>query len=140
MRIGVCASIDKLPLLKELGYDYIEPHFGRLAALDETEYHKQTREMERFSIAAEAFNCFFEKDMVLYAPNGDQDPLLRQIRTYAERGLARAADDKPDLELISAQLKECPKIDRISLECRWPPDFGSAVTNARPLMEVFKRS
>ena len=91
MKIGVCASPDKLPLLEELGYDYIEANFGWLATLSDEEFGRHMREMERFSLASEAFNCFFKGDMVLYAQDGNQDALLREIRAYAERGFARAS-------------------------------------------------
>ena len=261
MKIGVCASPDQLPLLEKLGYDYIETNFGWLATLDEEEFCRQTREIERFSLTSEALNCFFKGEMQLYAPDGDQDSLLRQIRAYAERGFARAAEwggkvavigsggarkmpewmtheeadrqfsrvlgvcgevadsygmkiaveplsrrecnyihtvaegasvaeqsghsavgvmvdfyhhynneddvtalphyadllyhahyahpgdrfaptagDEADLASVLAWLQQCPKVERISLECRWNPDFETAVTAARPLMEIFKHS
>lgn len=261
MKIGVCASPDRLPLLEALGYDYIETNFGWLASLDEEEFCRQTREMERFSLASEAFNCFFKGEMQLYAPDGDQDSLLRQIRAYAERGFARAArwggkiavigsggarkmqdwmtreeadrqfsrvlavcgevadgygmkiaveplsrrecnyihtvaegasvaeqsgngavgvmvdffhhhsngddltsltnyadilyhshyarpetrfvpmaGDESELTSVRTLLRQCPKVERISLECRWDPDFETAVTAARPLMEIFKQA
>jgi len=261
MKIGVCASPDQASLLEALGYDYIETNFGWLATLDEEEFCRHTRELERFSLASEAFNCFFKGEMQLYAPDGDQDPLLRQIRAYAERGFARAARwggkiavigsggarkmqdwmtreeadrqfsrvlavcgeiadsygmkiaveplsrrecnyihtvaegaavaaqsgnpavgvmvdfyhhhnngddlaalpnyrdalyhahyarpenrfaptvaDEASLAAILSQLRRCPKVERISLECRWDPDFETAVTAARPPMEIFKQA
>ena len=261
MKIGVCASPDKLPLLEELGYDYIEANFGWLATLSDEEFGRHMREMERFSLASEAFNCFFKGDMVLYAQDGNQDALLKEIRAYAERGFARASawggkiavigsggarkmqewmtreeadrqfsrvlgvcgevadkygmrvaveplsrrecnyihtvaegasvaelsghpavgvmvdffhhasneddlaslsnyadilyhshyarpgdrfvpavEDKSALASVQELLQQCPKVERISLECRWDPDFETAVTAARPLMEIFKLS
>lgn len=260
MKIGVCASPDRLPLLEKLGYDYIEANFGWLATLDEEEFCRQTRELEHFSLASEAFNCFFKGEMQLYAPDGNQDPLLREIRAYAERGFARAAawggkvavigsggarkmqewmtreeadrqfsrvlaicgevadsygmrvaveplsrqecnyihtvaegasvaersghpavgvmvdfyhhsnngddletlpdygallyhahyahpgdrlvptaEDAPALAVAREKLRRCPKVERISLECRWNPDFETAVTAARPQMEIFRQ-
>lgn len=37
MKIGVCASLDKLSLIEELGYDYVEAKFAWLASLSEYE-------------------------------------------------------------------------------------------------------
>ena len=259
MKIGVGAALDQLPLLERLGYDYVEANFGWLASLDEAEFCRYSQEVERSSLAVEAYNCFFKGDMVLYAPNGDQDSLLREIRAYAERGLARASawggkvavigsgnarkmqewmtceeadrqfarvlnvcgevadrygmkiaveplslrecnyihtvaegaavakqsgspavgvmvdffhhhsngddlaalpnyadilyhahyarpndrlapmmGDEPALAAVAALLRQCPKAERISLECRWGTEFETAVTTARPLMDIFK--
>lgn len=91
MKIGVCASPDKLPLLAELGYDYIETNFSWLADLDEAKFREQTALIERYSLPSEAYNIFFRGGMKLYAPDGNQDPLLPDIAAYAEAGFARAA-------------------------------------------------
>ena len=261
MKIGVCASPDKLPIIEDLGYDYIETTFSWLTSLNEAEFLQQTAFVERFSVSSEAFNLFFSGDVKLYAPDGNQDLILREISAYAEKGFSRASlwggkvavigsglargipegmtrerterqfarvlavcgeaadkygmkivveplsygesnyihtvaegaaaarlsnnsavgvlvdffhhhnnnedpntlpnygdilyhvhyarpvdrlapeeEDAPKLTALAALLKQCPKAERISLECIWKPDFESAVTSARPLMEIFKRS
>lgn len=91
MKIGVCTSPDKLPLLTELGYDYFEACFSWLTDLDEENYRTQTALVEKYSLAGEAYNIFFRGGTKLYAPDGNQDPLLRDIAAYAETGFRRAA-------------------------------------------------
>lgn len=91
MRIGVCASLEKVPLLCELGFDYIEPAFNQLITLDDDGYREKTAWLDRAGIAAETYNNFFTGDICLYAPDGNQDALLRNIDAYAQRGFARAA-------------------------------------------------
>ena len=259
MKIGVCASPDKLPLLAELRYDFMEANFSWLAGLDEDSLRENTKTVERYAVPVEAYNIFFRGGMKLYAKEGDQTPLLREIAAYVENGFARAAawggktavigsgfvrgipegmtreevepqfarvltvcgeaaarhgmrivveplsrrdcnyihtvaegaaaarmaahpavgvlvdfyhhsengddldslpsfadllwhvhygrpvdrrapapEDREWMERLAGILKQCPKAERISLECSWYPDFDTAVTTARPLMEIFR--
>ena len=39
---------------------------------------------------------------------------------------------------LAELLKKCPKAERISLECIWDPDFDTAITQAKPYMDIFK--
>ena len=90
MKIGVCTSLEKLPLLCELGFDYIEPAFNWLTALDEAAFLEKTAYLERFDIAAEAYNCFFPGGFTIYSPDGNQDEQLKAVEAYARLGFARA--------------------------------------------------
>ncbi len=93
MRIGVCASPDKIPLLAELGYDYLDIHFGWLTGLSDEAFRDVARRMEQYDLPADATQGFFG-DVTLFPTGGtsaDADTLLREIEAYAERGLSRAA-------------------------------------------------
>jgi len=259
MKIGVCASPNHLPIISELHYEYIETNFSWIADMDENTFREQTAFIEKYAVPSEAFNIFFRGGMKLYAPDGNQDPLLSEIATFARTGFSRAAtwggkvavigsgfvrgipdgmtreetetqfarvleicgeeadrygmkivveplsrtdcnyihtvaegvaaarkanhpavgvlvdfyhhwknnddmdsltanadilyhahygrpedrnvpqeEDKESLFQLAAILKKCSKMDRISLECSWKPDFETAITAARPLMEVFR--
>jgi len=259
MKIGVCASPDQLPLIAELKYDYIETNFSWLADLEENAFIEQYAFVEKYSVPSEAFNIFFRAGMQLYAPDGNQSPLLSEIAAFAKTGFSRAAlwggkvavigsgfvrgipegmtreeterqfvkvlevcgeeadrygmkivveplsrtdcnyihtvaegaaaarranhpavgvlvdffhhwkndddlasltanadilyhvhyarsgdrnvpheEDKESLAQLAALLRKCPKAERISLECIFKPDFASGITEARPLMEVFR--
>ena len=59
MKIGVCASPDKLPLLADLRYDYLEANFSWMTGLDEAAFRENTEKVERYGIGAEAYNIFF---------------------------------------------------------------------------------
>ncbi len=91
MKIGVCAPPDRLPLLKEMGYDYIESNFSWLAGLSEEDYRKNTALLEASGLQSEAFNGFFPGGIKLYSTDGDQEAILREVESYCEKGFARAA-------------------------------------------------
>ncbi len=91
MKIGICTSPDKLPLLAELGYDYVEACFSWLIDLSEEAFREQTALVEKYAVPAEAYNIFFRGGMKLYSPDGNQDDLLREIAAYADKGFARAS-------------------------------------------------
>ncbi len=91
MKIGVCASADRAELLSKLGYDYIELAFNQLPNMEEERFHQQIELLQQAGLAAESYNCFFPGDIQLYAPDGNQDFLLRRVSEYAEQGFARAA-------------------------------------------------
>ena len=79
MKIGVCATPDKLPLLSELGYDYFETNFSWLASLDNVAFREQTALVEKYTLASEAYNIFFKGGMKLYAPDGNEGTVLYEI-------------------------------------------------------------
>ncbi len=91
MKIGVCTGPESLPLLESLGYDYFEANLSWLAGLDEETYREKTALLEASSLRAESYNCFFPGGIRLYAPDGDQEPLLSAVEAYCEKALSRAA-------------------------------------------------
>ena len=259
MKIGVCASPGQLSLISALRYDYIETNFSWLTDMDKNTFREQTALIEKYAVPSEAFNMFFRGGMKLYAPDGNQDPLLSEIAAFARTGFSRAVtwggkvavigsgfvrgipdgmtleeteiqfarvlevcgeeadrygmkivveplsrtdcnyihtvaegaaaarkanhpavgvlvdfyhhwknddnldslaansdilhhvhygrpgdrngpqeEDRESLAKLAEILRKCPMAERISLECIWKPDFETAITTARPLMEVFR--
>lgn len=90
MKIGICASPDQLPIISKLRYEYIETNFSWIADMEENIFREQTALIEKYSVPSEAFNIFFRGGMKLYAPDGNQDPLLPEIATFARSGFSRA--------------------------------------------------
>lgn len=93
MRIGVCCMPDKLPVIRELGYDYMDVNFGWLAGLSAEAFAAKTAEVEKYGLPGEATAGFFG-DVTLFPEGGTPaaaDALLAEIALYAERGFARAA-------------------------------------------------
>ncbi len=86
MRFGVCAMPDKLPLILDAGYDYIEPGFARIAAMSEPDFAAARDAILASPLRAEAFNSFFPGDFVLY-----DDGALDRVAAYCANGFARAA-------------------------------------------------
>ena len=67
----------------------------------------------------------------------------RLVHAHYARPVDRNAPSPGDEGLLQGvldALKQCPNIERISLECVYKPDFTSAIKAARPLMEVFRKS
>jgi len=91
MKIGVCVGPEMLPLLESLDFDYFEANFSWLAGLDDEAFREKTALVEASSLRAEAFNGFFPGNIKLYTSDGNQEPLLRNIKGYCEKGFARAA-------------------------------------------------
>ncbi len=93
MKLGVCCFPDKLPLLREIGYDYMDVHFAWLCGLSDEAFAQKTAEVEKYGLPGEALQGFFG-DVTLFSPDrcaSDEDALLAEIAAYAERGFARAA-------------------------------------------------
>ena len=91
MKIGVCTSPDKMQLVAELGYDYIEPNFSWMTGLDDQAFAEMTAMVQASPIKAESFCIFFPGGSKLYALDGNQEPLLESIAAFAEKGFSRAA-------------------------------------------------
>ncbi len=92
MKLGVCASPYELPLIRELGFDYIEMNFSAITTASEEDFRAMATAVEREGLPAEACNGFFPGDMILH-PTATHSPgdILRAVAAYAERGFARMA-------------------------------------------------
>lgn len=92
MKLGVCCTTREIPLVRELGFDYIEGNLSAMATATEEDYRALTETVEREGFPVEACNCFFPNDMSLYPTAGrTADDILRTVAAYASRGLSRAA-------------------------------------------------
>jgi len=49
------------------------------------------------------------------------------------------AEDEEEIRRVTELLRRCPGVERVCLECLWSTDFETAVTAARPHMELFRR-
>ena len=59
MKIGVCGGIEKAPIIKALGFDYIEENMFKIASLSEQDFSERARQYEKLGLPVYAFNCFF---------------------------------------------------------------------------------
>ena len=109
MKLGICASPKHAPLVKSLGYDYLEARFGWLANMTEEEFRKESALYERSPLTTEVFHFFFMGPVSLYAPNGDQSECLKDIAKRAELGFSRAAAWGGELAVLgSAYARRVP--------------------------------
>ena len=87
IRFGVCGSIDKMPIVKEQGYDYLEMSFSALTAMSEEEYREVLGMTAQYDMKVEAYNGFFPGDIMIVGENVDYDV----IAAHAQKGMKRAA-------------------------------------------------
>lgn len=85
MKIGVCGGIDRAPIVKSLGYDYIEEKLSDIATLSDEAFAETVRAYERIDLPVYAFNFFFPAGMPLYGENP-----FAELNAYAEKAFARA--------------------------------------------------
>jgi D-psicose/D-tagatose/L-ribulose 3-epimerase len=90
MRFGICTSPEHLPVLTEVGYDYLEPALAPLLRPEQPENEVMPPLLERLSGASllpEAWNVLLPGDLKVVGSAVDPD---RQTR-YVETGFARVA-------------------------------------------------
>lgn len=85
MRIGVAGRPDDWLVAAERGYDYFEENLAPIAAMTDEEFRAVRELPRRTGLKSEAFNCFFDGGVKLYA---EPDSWFRD---YCERALERAA-------------------------------------------------
>ena len=60
MKIGVCGSIERAPIIKSLGFDYVEENLSKIAGLSEEDFEKIVKEYKSLGLPVYSFNCFFK--------------------------------------------------------------------------------
>ena len=85
MKIGVCCGIDKAPIAKAVGLDYVEENMSKLLLLSDEEFSEVQKQYEKIDIPVYSFNVFFGKDIILYS-----DEFFASAREYAKKAFSRA--------------------------------------------------
>ena len=88
MRFGVCTGIENAPLLKEVGYDYIELNMSKLADLTEEQVREQIAVLKDLDLRAESYNGFYDSAKRVV---GEDTTPEDELRDYTHRVLGRAA-------------------------------------------------
>lgn len=78
MKIGFCASLDRVEEVAAAGYDYIEPPMNALAAMDEGAFEALIPRVEAAGIPVPSFNCMFPGSMLLLS----KDTKDAEIESY----------------------------------------------------------
>ena len=58
MKIGVCGGIERAPMIKSLGFDYIEENLSKIAVLSEEDFEKRVDEYKALRLTVYSF-CGF---------------------------------------------------------------------------------
>jgi len=85
MRFGVCADIDKAPLLKSVGYDYFESSFSKLGAMEESEFADFECEAVKLDFYPEAMNAMLPGTFRLTGETADLSPVKPFLQTAFKR-------------------------------------------------------
>ena len=84
MKIGVCGDIERAPIIKKLGFDYVEENLSKTAGLTEEKFEEMLKKYSDLGLPVYSFNCFFG-EISMYSENS-----LVEIKEYASRALFRA--------------------------------------------------
>lgn len=85
MKIGVCGGIERAPIIKSLGFDYIEENMDKTVKLSDGEVEERIRTYDKLELPVYSFNCFFGKEITIYGENS-----LKEVEEYASKALLRA--------------------------------------------------
>lgn len=87
LKFGVCLGVDveKIRILKDLGYDYFEVHIGELGALSQNEFESFNESIKKIGLACKCANCFIPSDLKVVGENIAYDAL----HLYIEKAFLR---------------------------------------------------
>lgn len=63
IRLGVCASIDDILTVEELGYDFLEGNLSELALMPEVSFRRYYALVREAGIRVEAFGCMLPREL-----------------------------------------------------------------------------
>ena len=86
MRFGCCVGLDKMRIVQDAGYDYVELPVGTVKAESpDSEFGPVLEQVHSFELVPEAWNCLLPGDMKLTGPEVDRYRIERYLRTAFER-------------------------------------------------------
>ena len=86
MKIGICGGVDKAPIVKSLGLDYIEENMSKLLPLSDREFADLQKTYEKLDLPVYSFNVFFGADIPLYS-----DEFFASAAAYGRKAFERAS-------------------------------------------------
>ncbi len=87
IRLGICTDMEKLPVVTEIGYDYVELPMNAIARMTEAEFGEARRQLAASGVACEAMNCLLPSEIRVVGPNVQ----AQRIHDYLDRAFDRAA-------------------------------------------------
>ena len=86
MKIGICTSIDMLPVAKGIGFDYAELNLANVAGLSDAEFVAACDAVQLAGLPVEAMNVLFPGNIVLVGPEANPT----ETKVYLDKAFARA--------------------------------------------------
>lgn len=88
MRFGFCSDITNAPVLKKIGYDYIEYSVKNMVQLPEETFREHVAMLKDLNFFAETFNCFYS-DQIVVGEDITPPDILREYTVSAMDRVAR---------------------------------------------------
>ena len=94
MKFGACCSadIDKVRILKQLGYDYAEGGCGAIASLTDEEFEKYLAEFKIINFPMPVANGFFPPEIKLAGPQSNKESIRQYLNLLFKRTDALGID------------------------------------------------
>lgn len=86
IRLGICTSIDHAPILREIGYDYLELNMTQVAQMSEAAYADLHAAVQSSPLPVEAMNSMIPAEYPLCGPEGTGE----RVRAYLQTAFSRA--------------------------------------------------
>lgn len=85
MKIGFCASLDRIKEVAAAGFDYIEPPMNALAALTDDAFEALLLDVKKVGLPVPAFNCMFPGNLALLNPDTSDGEILQYLQDMFSR-------------------------------------------------------
>ena len=86
IRLGICTSIDNAPVMREIGYDYLELNMTQVAQMREEDFAALRARAAAAPLPVEAMNSMIPAEYPLCGPEGTGE----RVRAYLTTAFARA--------------------------------------------------
>jgi D-psicose/D-tagatose/L-ribulose 3-epimerase len=85
MKIGICAGFEKLNMLEEIGYDFLEGSTRGVVSMDSEEFQQLEKNVKECRIKCEVCNLFLPSTIKLTGPDTDEKVLDEYLKIAFER-------------------------------------------------------
>jgi sugar phosphate isomerase/epimerase len=85
VRFGVCYDLTKAEFIARLGYDYIEGHVTKIAAMSDEEFKALEAQINSLPIKVEACCVLFPGNLKVVGPDADLDAVSKYLDTVFPR-------------------------------------------------------
>ncbi|HHV95882.1 MAG TPA: sugar phosphate isomerase/epimerase [Clostridiaceae bacterium] len=85
MKIGICAEYEKINLVKEIGFDYLEGSVSRAATMNKEEFAQLEEKVKQSGIECEVCNLFFPPILKVTGPDVDIKKIDEYLKIAFER-------------------------------------------------------
>jgi D-psicose/D-tagatose/L-ribulose 3-epimerase len=85
IKIGITGCLDRLPIVKAIGFDFVEPGAYNVYGMSEEDFSKLEQDIRHHEVPASAFNMFFPTEIKTTGDDVDYD----RIADYLHKCLAR---------------------------------------------------